>query len=394
MEYGGLTYVSPLSILVALAASIALPATLNLWLWHRDRRRAERLAAGERPIAPFAKHEPAPRVSFLVAAWNEADMIDRCIEAVEQLTYPDLELVLCAGGSDGTFALAARHLDARVKVIEQQPGEGKQHALQRCLEASTGSIVYLIDADCIIIDETFRQCMAPILREGEAVVTGSFYWPLPEQLENPFVVSQTVSRAYTAAVQPKYGPGLLGGNCVMRREALIQAGAFSNSVRTGTDYDLAKRLLANGQRIRHIARAWIHSELPTTYGAYFRQQARWIRNVVVHGVSYHDYGLVISSASTSIVGLVMLFVLPFALWLTFMHGYLELSGQCLTLLWLLAFFHALFARVRYQLFTAQWFGVSEMKRVPWQLPVFLLLDFTAWSLPLLEYPFQSLRVRW
>ena len=68
--------------------------------------------------APFGPDEPTPRVSFLVAAWNEAGMIERCLRAVAGLSYPDVELVLCAGGSDGTFALAARYAGDKLRVIE------------------------------------------------------------------------------------------------------------------------------------------------------------------------------------------------------------------------------------------------------------------------------------
>src|SRR4029077_16669562 len=123
--------------LLALLASAALPIGLNLWWWRRDRRKAESLAVEARRPPPFLGQGPWPRVSFLVPAWNEAGTIERCLQGVNQLTYPDLEVIVCAGGEDGTYALATRQAGQRIHVIQQQLGEGRQHALQRCFEASS-----------------------------------------------------------------------------------------------------------------------------------------------------------------------------------------------------------------------------------------------------------------
>lgn len=84
-------------------AVILLPLIVNLLQWRRDRRRIHRLAATRKAIPSLAaiSGDP-PRVSFLVAAWNEEAAIRPCIEAILRLSYRKLEVVLCAGGSDRT----------------------------------------------------------------------------------------------------------------------------------------------------------------------------------------------------------------------------------------------------------------------------------------------------
>lgn len=82
----------------------------NMRQWQRDKALAERLRSQRGP-APALAH--TPKVSALVAAWNEAAHIDAHIQSFLALAYPDIELVLCAGGSDDTFLRAQRYLGER-----------------------------------------------------------------------------------------------------------------------------------------------------------------------------------------------------------------------------------------------------------------------------------------
>src|SRR5262245_55148737 len=107
----------------------------NWQLCMRDRALARRLRADWTTKPTLSQ---TPRVSALVAAWNEARGIAEHIGSFLALSYPNIELILCAGGPDGTFELASRHADERVIVLDQHPGEGKQHSLARCLEHATG----------------------------------------------------------------------------------------------------------------------------------------------------------------------------------------------------------------------------------------------------------------
>src|SRR5207247_1198210 len=118
----------------------------------------------------------------LVAAWNEAAGIARHVQSVLALRYPDLDFVLCAGGPDGTCEQARLAMSGRGTLLEQAPGEGKQRALRRCLAASTGDIVYLTDADCVLDDQSFERVIARIV-DGDPAATGRCC-PYPEEIEN------------------------------------------------------------------------------------------------------------------------------------------------------------------------------------------------------------------
>lgn len=374
---------------------VGLPALFNLRQWQTDRRLALQLRSELQGYIPGDYPPNSPKVSFLVAAWNERGMIQRCIQSVLGLPYPDLELVLCAGGSDGTYELARQaSLDPRLTLLEQQPGEGKQRALQRCLQASRGEIIYLIDADCLIDRRAFELCLRPLLEGREEVVTGSFYHPLLEQQQNSFALIQAASYAYRSACQPDESQGILGGNCSLVRQALLVSGEFLNPVSSGTDYDLAIRLRTAGKRIRFERQAYIYSRLQIRVSSYLRQQRRWLRNLIRHGRRVGDYNLVVNSLKSSLLGLALLLSPLLALFLVTQAGLAAQLGKGVFFAWSFLFLHGLFSRLRYQAFARIWPGFEFPKKSALLIPVFMLVDFVAWATPLPEYIFQSRGEGW
>lgn len=359
---------------------------LVLYHWRRWQKDNAFLARVKEPpsVPPLKTWPDLPSVSVLVAAWNEADFIQRHIESFLGLRYPQKELVLCAGGSDETYTLAKQYKDSRVKVLEQRPGEGKQRALARSLLATQGEIIFLTDADCLLDDDAFERTVLPIAYRDEEAVTGGSK-PLPEQLSNPFVFSQAATQLYSSTHSPAYADGLLGRNCAVTRSLLVRSGALEAEAPTGTDYVTAKELVASGARIRQESASRVFTEYPVTVKQYLKQQRRWLRNVALYGWRYGAWEEVRASLLTSFLGAGML-VWP----LTTL-----LLGPTMLVAWLLFISHAILSRWRYLLFihhsahTSTSLHGSVLLMVP-----FLLLDLVAWSSSLLDYVFPSRRTIW
>jgi cellulose synthase/poly-beta-1,6-N-acetylglucosamine synthase-like glycosyltransferase len=365
----------------AMLNHLALPLTLfgliyvaltNWRSWQRDKVLLEKVKSPPlRP--PLAKWPKQPIVSILVAAWNETDLIERHIESFVSLRYPHKELVLCAGGQDGTYTLAKRYEGACVRVLEQKPGEGKQRALARAFPQTKGEIIFLTDADCLLDDDTFERTLYPVASGAEQVATGGSR-PLPEQLSNPFVVSQAASQLYANLRNPDYGGGLLGRNTAVHRELLARSRGLEAPAPSGTDYVLAKMLLRAGARIRQNPHSRVATRFPTTAADYMRQQRRWLRNVAIHGIHFGVVDEARAAVQTSLLAALML-LLPFAWPLV---GLLALGG------WLLLLSHALLARLRYRRV------VTPLLRIAWkpgpaeQLR-FFVLDLLTWIQPLHDY---------
>lgn len=261
-----------------MVAGLAAAALWNLRQWRKDRQRLAQLDQQE-PVPHDL--ERTPRVSILLPAWNEADSIGACIESIVGLRYRDVELIVCAGGGDGTLNLARRYDGPRVAVLEQQPGEGKQGALRRCYARSTGEVIFLTDADSILDDACFEKTLGPVIAGEEDAATGSWR-PLDRQLDSPLVQYQWSHHVYRELWMPDYAPALHGCNAAVKREALEKVGAFEIAAPTGTDLALYRQLRPAGYSIRFVRDSRVQTEYPETLADYRRQLSRWFRNQLVH----------------------------------------------------------------------------------------------------------------
>lgn len=342
----------------------------NGYKWRQNRALAWQLRVREpQPMELTA----TPKVSVLVAAWNETDIIREHVESFLRLRYPNRELILCAGGDDGTYDVARQYAGEGVIVLQQQPGAGKQRALQRCWRRASGEVIFLTDADCLLDDDAFSRTLAPVVLEREDVATGTSR-PLQAQLGNPFVVYQWCRDLFADARQPQYLSGTLGRNCAVRSEALVQIGGFGAQVRTGTDYHMAKLLTKHGYRIRYVRGSAVESQYPESFRSYLRRQSRWLRNLLVHGPGFGDYSWVAKALKTSLLGWMMLLLPLVSL----------VAGPIVLALWGLLLAHALLGKVRYANFAHWYRGVEIPVKQYLLIPVYTFVDFVAWSLPLID----------
>ena len=266
---------------------VFLAALVGLWFAHAYRiARAVPKAAVPPPGLTPRTHWP--RVSFLVPAWNARDHIPEFLAAYRALEYPEKELILCAGGPDGSYAVAKALEGEGVTVLEQHAGEGKQRALARCYARATGRLLYLTDIDCRPSDAVVGAVLEPLLR-GEAPAATGPSRPLDAQLQRPFVQLEWAVERMPLPETVTPVTGLLGRNAAVTREALEAAGGFATPAPSGTDYTLAKELERAGQRILFVPGAYMPSEYPERLGVYVHKQARWVRNVFVLGWRYRAW---------------------------------------------------------------------------------------------------------
>lgn len=362
------------------ALGLASVVAYNLYQWRRDRALAERLRS-ERTELPHLNN--TPQVSALVAAWNEGGRIDTHIRSFLALRYPQIELILCAGGSDDTLERARHYASDRVIVLEQHPGEGKQRALAKCYEHATGDIIYLTDADCLFDNEALVRLLAPIINEDEQVTTGG---SRPLDLQSGRLLPEYIwaSDVVSQSLMPHYVEGLLGRNTALTRDVLICIGGLDFSAPTGTDYQLAKRVVRAGLAVRHVSESVVASAYPTQLGEYRRKQSRWLRNLLIYGPRYGSKGDMLRTVST--IGLGMLMVLLPVLALSL--------GSSVLMLWALLVLHAWISKLRYVLFVAKLYRRPVPLSLLASLLPLTLADFAIWASPIVDLLFSQRRHRW
>lgn len=117
------------------------------------------------------------RISVVIPCYNEFNTIDQIIDAVNNAPYPDKEIIIVDDCSrDGTREKLRSEIETsgRVqKVLYHEVNQGKGAALRTGIQAATGDLVIIQDADLEYDPNEYGRLIEPI-RTGKAdVVFGS-----------------------------------------------------------------------------------------------------------------------------------------------------------------------------------------------------------------------------
>ncbi len=133
---------------------------------------------GWRRLASYAGRAPAPRVSVLVPARNEAEHITPCLRALLAQDYADFEVIaLDDASTDDTGAqlAALAAAEPRLRVLAGAPlppgGLGKQWACHQLARAAAGGCLLFVDADTRLAPTALRQAMTALHVEDAGLVT-------------------------------------------------------------------------------------------------------------------------------------------------------------------------------------------------------------------------------
>ncbi|MGA2091017.1 MAG: polysaccharide deacetylase family protein [Endomicrobiales bacterium] len=220
-----------------------------------------------------------PKVSVVIAAFNEGKVISNTIHAVAVSRYPLQEIIIVDDGStDDTFAKAqiCGNQYPLIKLIHQQ-NSGKATALNKGIALTTGEIVVCLDADTLFTPDTISFLVRRFIDTRVGAVAGNVkvgnriniltYWQAIE-----YITSQNIDRrAYASLNAVTVIPGAVGA---WRKEALLAVGGYVSDT-LAEDMDLTWRIRKAGWRVDNESKAIGYTETPDTIHSLFTQRFRW-----------------------------------------------------------------------------------------------------------------------
>jgi len=222
-----------------------------------------------------------PRISLIVPAFNEAKTIQSCVQSLQELNYPNYEVIVVDDGStDNTFEEASRCTG--VKIIRQE-NQGKPKALNNGINASTGEIIVTVDADTTIDKDALGQIAKRFSSNEKLGAVAGNVKVNPERK----IINAVQSAEYATGINLiRKGQSVLG--CVMivpgpiaalKREAVEKVGCFSDDT-FAEDFDITAKILKAGYRVEYEEKSLAYTDAPKNTEDLIKQRRRWYRGMM------------------------------------------------------------------------------------------------------------------
>jgi len=238
------------------------------------------------PIPHSEFHIPnsfdVPSISVVVPAYNAAGTVESCLRALLDLDVDEhYEVILVDDGSTDSTADISESLARQVASVSgsagaqlrvvRRPHRGAAAARNAGVRAALGRIILFTDADCAPVPEWGRVLVAAI--EGGADGAKGTYRTRQRGLVARFVQAEYESkyRHMRGRVRIDF---IDTYSAAYRREVLLEAGGFDESVSMVEDQELSFRLAEAGKRLVYVPEAVVYHKPVSSLASYLRRKYR------------------------------------------------------------------------------------------------------------------------
>ena len=179
----------------------------------------------------------SPKLSIVIATWNAAKTIERCIASITNQSFTSWELLIKDGGStDHTAALIERHKDS-VAWWSSSPDAGIYDAWNHALAHASGEYVCFLGADDAFHQSDTLQSLFAAIGDGEFDLVTSRGMLRNESWEPIHIFGAPWAQASLPRRIRLCHPGLLHHRSLFER-----FGSFNSRYRIAGDLEFLLRL--------------------------------------------------------------------------------------------------------------------------------------------------------
>jgi len=251
-----------------------------------------------------------PFVSVHVAAYNEKRVIERLLTALDQLQYPEYEVVVVDDSTDESVQILQRwRTRPRFKILHRNSREGfKGGALREALKVMDPRAEYVVvfDADSVPFPDSIERLLplfyrvsdgtasrrmeaafgrveppsepGQIKRRAEVAAVQSYQWHVLNKSESwltgavrtEYAGSYMIERPFQDAVGALK---MIAGTAYMIRADILRDVGWGTSITE--DWELTLKLYARGYKVAYTPWAETPAECVSTFSRLARQRMRW-----------------------------------------------------------------------------------------------------------------------
>lgn len=218
---------------------------------------------------PFPSDIAWPRISVVVCSYNGAATIRSCLESLQNLDYPNFEVILVNDGSTDDTAAIIKENDFRLISTVNQ---GLSNARNVGLEAATGEIVAYIDDDAFPDEHWLKYLAAKFLATDCAGVGGPNIAPAGGG-KSAECIANAPGGPIHILISDEEAEHIPGCNMAFRRDCLKTIGGFDPIFRVaGDDVDICWRIQQSGHWLAFSPSAMVWHHPRNSIRAYWKQQ--------------------------------------------------------------------------------------------------------------------------
>jgi cellulose synthase/poly-beta-1,6-N-acetylglucosamine synthase-like glycosyltransferase len=217
-----------------------------------------------------------PKVSIIVAAYNNEQTIDECLKSILALDYPKdyIEVIVMDGASSDATVEKAQKYPVKVVSIRLNAPAAYNYAMKN---VAAHQILGFIDSDAKVESQWLRKLFPRLAEPQVAGVSGSIEtW----NVENPWARSIGYELKNRYSRIGKYTSRIATMNLLLKKAVIEEAGGWDESLPSQYDTDLGFRLSALGYRIAYEPSAVCFHYNRPTLRAYYRQQLQYGKNTL------------------------------------------------------------------------------------------------------------------
>ncbi len=191
-----------------------------------------------------------PKVTVLVASYNNARFLPACLDSLLNQTYSDFEVLVVDDCSTDESQKIADHYsrsDSRVKLITTEKNRGVTFTKHLGLERATGEYVAVLDSDDLAQPQRLEQQAAWLDSHPETVLVAGDYGVIDDTGKIIKRRKQVPHDDVSIRWWLTFGNCLIHSTVMFRRQPAIDGGGYDPYYFHGEDLDLYTKLLRVGK---------------------------------------------------------------------------------------------------------------------------------------------------
>lgn len=228
-----------------------------------------------------------PYVTIMIPSHNEQEVIEKTVENILALDYPNFEVIVIDDRSEDNTGAVIKELEQKYDKVTAmiRPKDafpGKSAVLNDAMNLAKGEAILVFDSDARV-EPDFLTKLVPSLEPADVgavqarkIIINADYNFLTQCQNNEYALDahlQVGRDAVKGAVE------LRGNGELLKREALIDINGWNNYTITD-DLDMSTRMQIKGWDVRFCPEVKVYEEGVTEFFPLLRQRRRWVEGSI------------------------------------------------------------------------------------------------------------------